>query len=51
LTTDSDLTEASRFVSSPNNIPVGGVEAIEADLLGAPTVGAGRILVFYSIPA
>ena len=47
----NDLTEASRFVSSPNNIPVGVVEAIKGTFAGTPTVGAGRVLVFYSIPA
>lgn len=47
----NDLSEASRFVSSPNNIPVGVVEAIKGTFTGTPTVGAGRVLVFYSIPA
>ena len=47
----NDPTEVSRFQSSPNNIPVVTTEAIKATLTGTPTVGAGRILVFYSVPA
>lgn len=50
-TGQNDLTEAARFQSSPNNIPVGTTEAIKGTFTGTPTVGAGRVLVFYSIPA
>lgn len=49
--TQNDLLEATRYESSPNNIPVGSVEAIKGTFSGSPTVGAGRVLVFYSIPA
>lgn len=50
-TAQNDLAEASRFQSSPNHIPSGSTETIKATTTGAPTVGSGRILVFYSIPA
>lgn len=49
--TKADLTDASRFVSEPNSIPVVGTEAIIGTLTGSPTVGSGRLLVHYSIPA
>lgn len=47
----SDLTDASRFVAEPNFTALVGTEAISASFVGTPTVGAGRILVHYSIPA
>jgi hypothetical protein len=50
-TTQNDPEEQTRFTSSPNQIPVGTTEAIRAAFTGVPTVGAGRILVFHSVPA
>jgi hypothetical protein len=47
----NDLTGADRYVSSPNHLPVGTAEALIGTFSGNPTVGAGRVLVFYSIPA
>lgn len=47
----NDLTTSDRYVSSPNNLPVGITEDIFGTFAGTPTSGAGRVLVFYSIPA
>lgn len=50
---DVDLTSGAgdRWESNPNEIPVGGTEAIIATYAaGGATVGAGRILVSYSVP-
>lgn len=51
---DSDLQALaeSRFTATPNKIPLGVSEALEASFsFGGATVGAGRIIVSYSIPA
>lgn len=50
-TTQNDPEEQTRFTSLPNQIPVGTSEAIRAAFTGTPTAGAGRILVFHSVPA
>lgn len=48
----NDLAIADRWVSEPNNIPVGTTEAIIGTYsAGGATVGAGRIIVHYSNPA
>lgn len=52
-TTDVDLTSGSgdRWESNPNNVPVGTTEALIATYnAGTSTVGAGRIMVEYTIP-
>lgn len=49
-TSQNDLSSADRYQSSPNELPVGSTESIIGTFTGSPTVGAGRVLVFYSIP-